>query len=129
MKKILDLTKPLNSSLEIYADENYRDPDFSCTEWASIERQGYQVSALTLGTQTGTHIDAPAHFYALGKRLDDLSCYLEKRVTGIKKSMSYFFFRAVTSCALKTAGRRQTTDGIFFWLSTLANNKIAHHWY
>ena len=72
-RKILDLTKPINSSLEIYADANYRDPDFSCTEWASIERQGYRVSALTLGTQTGTHIDAPAHFNASGKCLDELS--------------------------------------------------------
>ncbi len=69
---ILDLTKPMDGSLEIYAEENYRDPDFSCTEWSSIGQQGYRVSALCLGTQTGTHIDAPAHFDSDGDSLDAL---------------------------------------------------------
>jgi arylformamidase len=70
---ILDLTKPLDSSLEIYVEDNYRDPDFSCIEWSSVEKQGYRVSALSLGTQTGTHIDAPAHFDSSGNCLDALA--------------------------------------------------------
>ena len=70
---ILDLTKPLDCSLEIYVEHDYRDPDFSCVEWCSIEEQGYRVSALSLGTQTGTHIDAPAHFDSSGPCLEALS--------------------------------------------------------
>ncbi len=69
---LLDLTKLLDSSLEIYEEDNYRDPDFSCQEWCSVEKQGYRVSALSLGTQTGTHIDAPAHFDSSGKCLEAL---------------------------------------------------------
>jgi arylformamidase len=69
---IIDLTKPLDSALQIYSDADYRDPEFSCIEWSSVEKQGYRVSALSLGTQTGTHIDAPAHFDSSGKCLDAL---------------------------------------------------------
>jgi kynurenine formamidase len=69
---LLDLTKRLDAALEIYEELNYRDPEFSCKEWCSVETQGYRVSALTLGTQTGTHIDAPAHFDAAGECLDVL---------------------------------------------------------
>ena len=72
MELMLDLTKPINSALEIYTENNYRDPDFSCIEWSTVEKQGYRVSALTLGTQTGTHIDAPAHFDSSGKCLEAL---------------------------------------------------------
>ena len=38
-----------------------------------MEEQGYAVSALALGTQTGTHIDAPSHFDADGDSLDSLN--------------------------------------------------------
>lgn len=69
---ILDLTKPLDNSLEIYVEDDYQDPDFSCIEWTSVEKQGYRVSALSLGTQTGTHIDAPAHFDSSGDCLEAL---------------------------------------------------------
>jgi kynurenine formamidase len=75
---MLDLTKPINNSLEIYTENNYRDPDFSCIEWSTVEKQGYRVSALSLGTQTGTHIDAPSHFDSSGKCLEALP--LEKLI-------------------------------------------------
>jgi arylformamidase len=71
-ERILDLTKPIDSSLEIYTENNYRDPHFSCVEWSTVEKQDYRVSAITLGTQTGTHIDAPAHFDPAGKCLEAL---------------------------------------------------------
>ena len=60
--RVLDLSKPLDSAIEIYSDGSYRDPPFEVSEWCSVESQGYRVSAVRLGTQTGTHIDAPAHF-------------------------------------------------------------------
>jgi kynurenine formamidase len=72
MKPILDLTKPLTDAIDIYSEDNYRDPAFSCSEWSSVERQGYRVSAIALGTQTGTHIDAPNHFDSSGSCLEAL---------------------------------------------------------
>jgi kynurenine formamidase len=60
--RLLDLTRRLDAALPIYADGAYRDPPFEVAEWSSIELHGFRVSAVRMGTQTGTHLDAPAHF-------------------------------------------------------------------
>ncbi len=70
--KVIDLTKPVDGSLAIYRSGEYSDPPFRCSEWCSVEAQGYRVSRLELGTQTGTHIDAPAHFLPGGATLESL---------------------------------------------------------
>ncbi|NJN45224.1 MAG: hypothetical protein HC808_00530 [Candidatus Competibacteraceae bacterium] len=70
--KIIDLTRVLDEHLPVYADGQYRDPDFIAETWCTVVTQGYWVSKLSLGTQTGTHIDAPAHFKAGGDTLDAL---------------------------------------------------------
>lgn len=69
---ILDLTHPMDDGLPIYAEEGYSDPPFERAAWCSIESRGFQVSSVRMGTQTGTHIDAPAHFVAGGATLDAL---------------------------------------------------------
>lgn len=71
-RRPLDLTKPLDENLTIYAEGDYADPPFECRDWASIAREGFRVSRLVLGTQTGTHMDAPAHFLDGGAPLDAL---------------------------------------------------------
>ena len=68
----IDLTRPMDPDLPIYAEGAYRDPPYRATPWCRIEDQGYAVWRLELGTQTGTHIDAPAHFVAGGATLDAL---------------------------------------------------------
>ncbi len=70
--KIFDLTKIMDDTLEIYASDTYRDPPFEVKTWSSIEEEQFWVSQLSLGTQTGTHIDAPAHFAQDGAMLDAL---------------------------------------------------------
>jgi arylformamidase len=69
---LIDLTKPLDDSLSIYRSGDYSDPPFRSSEWCSVTGQGFRVSRLELGTQTGTHIDAPAHFAAGGMPLESL---------------------------------------------------------
>lgn len=68
----IDLTRPLDDSLAVYRSGRYSDPAFRCAEWCTVSDQGFRVSRLELGTQTGTHIDAPAHFLAGGAPLDAL---------------------------------------------------------
>lgn len=70
--EIIDLTKTLDESLPIYAEAGYSDPPFEVAAWCTVQTQGYQVSRLALGTQTGTHIDAPMHFLAGGAGLEAL---------------------------------------------------------
>lgn len=72
MAEILDLTRVLDQDLPIYTSGNYSDPPLQIETWCTVQQQGYAVSRLSLGTQTGTHIDAPAHFASDGATLEVL---------------------------------------------------------
>jgi len=72
MFEILDLTRPLDDNLPIYSEGAYADPPLQIETWCTIREQGYKVSRLSMGTQTGTHIDAPAHFVLDGATLETL---------------------------------------------------------
>jgi len=47
------------------------DPLFARTAAATIEADGYAVSALRMSAHEGTHLDAPAHFLPDGKAITD----------------------------------------------------------
>ncbi|MBB5018529.1 kynurenine formamidase [Chitinivorax tropicus] len=66
----LDLTRPMDRDLPIYREAVYADPAFEVTPWCDVTEQGYCVTQLCMGTQTGTHIDAPRHFIPSGKTLE-----------------------------------------------------------
>jgi kynurenine formamidase len=69
----IDLTRPMHPAMAIYAAGGYTDPPFRAARWCAIAEQGFEVWRLEMGTQTGTHIDAPAHFAAGGATLDGLA--------------------------------------------------------
>ena len=69
---IIDLTKPLDESFIPFTSGSYSDPPLEISEWCDISNEGFRVSRLSLGTQTGTHIDAPAHFIDGGATLEEL---------------------------------------------------------
>ena len=70
--EIIDLTKVLDQNLCIYSDGTYSDPPLEIEAWCSVQSQGYKVSRVSLGTQCGTHIDAPSHFTEGGAELGAL---------------------------------------------------------
>lgn len=49
------------------------DPAPSVTIIADIENNGFLVEEVKTGTHTGTHLDAPGHFIADGRTVDDLA--------------------------------------------------------
>lgn len=72
MKKTIDLTKPLDNLTRAYRMGEYHDPPFSISDWCEVREQGFWVSKLEMGTQTGTHLDAPAHFLEGAETLEKL---------------------------------------------------------
>jgi kynurenine formamidase len=70
--EIIDLTKVLDENLYIYAEGTYSDPPLQIESWCTVQSQGYKVSQLSMGTQCGTHIDAPSHFMEGGADLGAL---------------------------------------------------------
>jgi arylformamidase len=70
---IIDLTKSLDTSFIPFSKGKYTDPPLEFSDWSSLQKEGFRVSRLLLGTQSGTHIDAPAHFLEEGAWLEALS--------------------------------------------------------
>jgi kynurenine formamidase len=69
--RVIDLTLPLDAHTPVYRDlGGYQDPAYAAEPWATIAQHGYGVHRLEMGTHTGTHLDAPAHFHA-GRRTVD----------------------------------------------------------
>ncbi|KAK7472326.1 hypothetical protein VKT23_000445 [Stygiomarasmius scandens] len=67
---IVDLSHPLDpNKITIYPG----DPTLSCCPSSTVEKDGYSVTSISLGSHTGTHIDAPSHFFASGQTIDKVS--------------------------------------------------------
>ncbi|MFQ7259214.1 MAG: cyclase family protein [Christensenellales bacterium] len=88
---MIDITRKLTEGIYVYPG----DPIFTEKEVFSFSKgDPYTVTKLSLGTHTGTHIDAPAHFIKNGRKissykLDDLcgkAKVFEIREAEIKKS-------------------------------------------
>jgi kynurenine formamidase len=64
--RIVDLSHPLTEQVPIYPG----DPEPSITTATTVAADGYNLSHVHIGTQTGTHIDAPFHFRDDGATVD-----------------------------------------------------------
>ncbi len=65
---LVDLSYPLSDSTPIYPG----DPEPHIFTATTVAREGYNLSHVHIGTQTGTHIDAPFHFHDDGASIDRL---------------------------------------------------------
>ncbi|KAI0060602.1 putative cyclase [Artomyces pyxidatus] len=73
MPTIIDLSHPLTTTGGSYCADH---PTYNCKTVCTIAAGGSNVSHLTLGSHTGTHIDAPAHFFDGGATVSDLDLSL-----------------------------------------------------
>ncbi len=67
-EKAIDLTHELHNGMPIYPG----DPSPSFVSYATLEKDGVNLTKLTLGSHTGTHIDAPRHFIPNGIGVDQI---------------------------------------------------------
>ena len=66
---LTDISFPYRSSMAIYPN----NPDFYIKRVQDLRKgDGANVSLISMGSHTGTHIDAPAHFIIGGKTIDEL---------------------------------------------------------
>jgi kynurenine formamidase len=72
VRRIVDLSVPIGPDTQVYPG----DPQPQLTPQATLDRDGYNLLALHLGSQTGTHVDAPYHVRADGTRVDALDLAL-----------------------------------------------------
>jgi kynurenine formamidase len=66
IKKIVDLSHALTADTPVYPG----DPVPQFTVATTIGREGYNLFNVILGSQTGSHVDAPYHFSNVGATVD-----------------------------------------------------------
>lgn len=66
--KVYDLTMVLEDGLRIYPDS----VPFKLTPVSTIAREGYNVNRVEMDEHSGTHVDAPFHFYEKGLSISDI---------------------------------------------------------
>jgi len=62
-----DLTRRVETEMPTYPG----DPPVSVAPHATVEADGYRVSAVECGTHAGTHVDAPSHTEPDGRTIDE----------------------------------------------------------
>lgn len=75
MTTSVDLSHPLISGMPVYPG----DPEVRFAQATEIDTDGFNVMHVQMGSQSGTHIDAPFHFLPSGPRIDE---YPTKRFVG-----------------------------------------------
>ncbi|KAI0644925.1 putative cyclase [Trametes meyenii] len=65
----VDLTYVVDENVQVYPG----DPAFSCCPTLTIPKDGQTVHSISMGSHTGTHVDAPYHFIQDGATIDTIS--------------------------------------------------------
>jgi kynurenine formamidase len=65
---VIDLSLVINAGTQVYPG----DPVPRFDPHSTIERDGFNLLSVSMGSQTGTHVDAPFHFDAAAPKLDAL---------------------------------------------------------
>jgi arylformamidase len=123
---LIDVSVPLRQGLPTFPN----NPEFELQPLKRIADGGSSnVSRLVLGTHTGTHVDAPRHFFDEGAGVDGLALNLligRARVVEINKR------GPITADDLAAAGLREDFRILFrtpnsaLWNSTVFHEDYAH---
>ncbi|WP_072687662.1 cyclase family protein [Rhodococcus marinonascens] len=66
--RITDLSQPLTPGMSVFPG----DPTVAFETVATVPADGFRVSALHMGTHSGTHVDAPSHSIEGAAAIDDV---------------------------------------------------------
>jgi arylformamidase len=67
-EKATDLTHHLHNGMPIYPG----DPSPSFENYATLQKDGVNLTKISMGSHTGTHLDAPRHFIPEGIGIDQI---------------------------------------------------------
>jgi len=66
--RVVDLSHTINANTQVYPG----DPVAKMTVHSTIAEDGFNLLSLEMGSQTGTHVDAPFHFDEDTEKIDEL---------------------------------------------------------
>ena len=64
----IDLTLPISEKLPSFPGS----PSVQLIPWSTIKKNGYNLELLFFSSHTGTHIDAPFHFFEKGSKINQI---------------------------------------------------------
>jgi len=70
MRRFVDLTMPIHEGMQTFP--SYWHPPVEITQLGRHGIENRETRKIVLGTHTGTHIDAPRHFVAGGRTVDQI---------------------------------------------------------
>ena len=120
MRVLSDISLPITPDMPVWPG----DPRPTLEAVATLDHDGVQVSRLMLGTHTGTHLDAPRHFIAGGRTVDQLDlsslvgpCRVIEVVTGAgqitREHLRAFDLEPGMRLLLKTPNAHQAASRAF----------------
>jgi kynurenine formamidase len=68
VRRVVDLSVPVDAGTVVYPG----DPAPRFEVHSTIRAQGFNLLSIHLGSQSGTHVDAPYHFEEDGSRIDEV---------------------------------------------------------
>jgi kynurenine formamidase len=66
--RVVDLSHSINAKTQVYPG----DPEPKLAVHSTIAKDGFNLLSLQMGSQTGTHVDAPYHFDESTEKIDEL---------------------------------------------------------
>jgi arylformamidase len=119
---IYDISVPLSAELPTYPG----DPGIRIQDWSRLANgDSANVSALSFGAHTGTHVDAPAHFIEGTKKVESLDLEIligEAEVVHVPEEIRVIDEEFVTAnCAAGTTRILFMTRDSAFWAGNLTD--------
>ncbi|TFD57631.1 cyclase family protein [Cryobacterium sp. Hh7] len=105
--KVVDLSLLVNADTQVYPG----DPVPRFDPHSTIDRDGFNLLSVSMGSQTGTHVDAPYHFDDAAKKLDELpldrfvgtGVLVDARAAGARGRITWSYFKPVEAQLLPGA--------------------------
>jgi kynurenine formamidase len=66
--RVIDLSHPIDSNTQVYPG----DPVPNIEQHSTIDKDGFNLMSVQMGSQSGTHVDAPYHFDNGTPKIDEL---------------------------------------------------------
>ncbi len=105
--KIYDITAPISSNMPIYKG----DPTFTYKPYYSIESgDGVNVTFVSFGTHSGTHIDAPLHHFKNGKSTSQIPL---DRFIGKARVLNFCDTKSITAKELMKFNIKENENILF----------------
>lgn len=70
--RVVDLSHPVTADTQVYPG----DPVPHLEQHSTVDRDGFNLMSISMGSQSGTHVDAPYHFDNDTKKIDELELSL-----------------------------------------------------